>query len=57
MKQESRRVTASAQVKKDSCQLNRQRSFLGVEFFQGKDFQGENWSDFDPLEFGEAQIS
>lgn len=50
-------MAASVTVEKDSCQLNRQRAYIGLELFQGEDFrEGGNWSDFDPFELGQTQI-
>lgn len=50
-------MAALVRVKKDSCQLNRQRAYIGLELFQGEDFREErDWSDFDPLELGRTQI-
>lgn len=32
-------MAASVRVEKDSCQLHRQRAYIGLELFQGGDFR------------------
>ena len=47
-REESRRMAPSARVNKGSFKLNRYGAYIGLLLFQGKDFQGGNWLDFNP---------